>query len=725
MNKSYNLAGIVTRSLALAALASTASFNASAQCVAPSVGCPGNDRNNAYISSTTPATIEYDNIISLFHSSLARQADGRVLVWGEKIGNSGGNVTTPQELNAANYPSLTGEILKFAAGTQINTNSQHFVLTTTGLFFWGTDQWGLGTTGVTLQKLTIGGQTNGLPAGVAPADVKMLFGSTRILGLVTCSGDAYTLVAATSAADANAYGDGSAYSVANNAVWHRVKINATTNLTGVVALRGNGRFNFIAQTSAGELYTWGKSTYLGDGSAFAARNYATSMNVPATFVPKMIGMTTADAENTSTYFMVATNGALFSLGNNSQKQLGDFTTNARTTWGRVQKSATANDFLENVKWISPNEHDFGYTSTASVNAITADTLLYAWGGNNRQMLGGGTGNATIDPMTNVGGLTAADKIIAVETGGHTTMTIRKCSSNFGYVGHKNSGSMADGTSNDADIPNYTFSTSQMNLCGASTSAATLFPVANATVGNTYNMVASPAGGTFTVLSGPATINASTGAVTINAAGTIQVRYQITTGSCPSTTQVSFTATTPTPIRLEAFNVNRTKNGVVLDWITSKETNSRGFELQRSNDAKEWSTLGFVASQSENGNSIGKLYYNFTDGHPAVGKNYYRLKQVDYDGIFEYSGTKMITYGDKNEINIYPNPVKDKLQIEGLKTNDLVKIIDPSGRVVFQYTAAHFSAEIFIGSLPKGIYYLEILSDNNIKVREKLVKIAAE
>lgn len=725
MNKMYHFTRKLSHRMGVAVLGTATFLTANAQCVAPTVGCAGSDRNNSFIGATTPGTIEYDNVVSLFHSTMARQADGRVLVWGEKIANSGGNVTAPQELNAANYTGLSGEILKFAGGSQTNVSSQHFVLTTNGLYFWGVDSWGVGNTGLTLQKLTIGGQTNGLPAGVTPADVKMLFGSARVLGLVTCSGDVYTLVAAVVTADGSAYGDGTTISAANNAIWHRVKINATTNLTNVVALRGNGRFNFVALTNAGQLYTWGKSTFLGDNTTFATRNFATLMTQPSGITPKMIGMATANTDNTSSYYLLATNGNLYSLGINGQKQLGDFTTNTRNEWVRVQKSATANDFLTNVRWISPNEHDQGLANTASINAITADTVLYAWGGNSRTMLGGAAANVTIDPMTNVGGLTAADKIIAVETGGHTTMAIRKCSSNFGYVGHKSGGSMADGTSADADIPNYTFSTSQMNVCGASTSAATLFPVANATVGNTYNMVASPAGGTFTVLSGPATINSSTGAITITGAGTIQVRYQITTGICPSSTQVSFTSTTPVPIRLEAFHVNRTKNGVVLDWITSKETNSRGFEIERSKDAKEWSTLAFVASQSENGNSIGRLYYNYTDEHPFNGKNYYRLKQLDYDGIFEYSGTKMINYRDKDEISIYPNPAKDNIHIDGLQLNDIVKIFDPSGRIVFEYTAVLFSAELSVSNLPKGFYYVEVIADNKIKAREKLVKMGAE
>ncbi|RYD95868.1 MAG: T9SS type A sorting domain-containing protein [Sphingobacteriales bacterium] len=721
MNKFfYHYRNVLNRALALSLPAILAFNSTQAQCVAPSVGCAGNDRSNSFRNATTPSTIEYDNVVSLFHSTLVRQADGRMLVWGDKTSRTGTNVLAPQEVNTTNYPGLSGEILKFAGGSEINLNSHHFVLTTNGLYFWGTDHWGIGT-GTSFQKLTIDGQTNGLPAGVSPGDVKMLFGTNRMLGLVTCSGAAYTLVAATNTNTASAYGNGLAYSTANNSVWHRVMTDATNTLDNVVALRGNGRMNFVALTSAGTLYTWGQSTYLGNNNTYAVRNYATGMTLPSGIVPKMIGMTAGDAINTSTYYVLTTNGSVYALGYNGERQLGDFTTTTSNEWVQVKKSSAANDYLENVVWISPNEHDQGYTNTGSVSVLTADAKLYAWGGNNRTMLGGSTSNASINPTTNLGGLTNTDSIIAVETGGHTSIIVKKCSNFFGYVGHKTGGSMGDGTSTDADIPNYSFSTSQLDICGASTAAATLFPVSGATVGNTYNMNAAPAGGTFSVLSGPATINASTGAITINGAGTVQVRYEVTSGDCPSSTEVSFIASVPTPVTLESFTVSRARNGIVLDWVINKEINNKGFEIQKSSDAENWHTIGFVKSQSENGNNIGRLYYSYTDEQPFTGKNYYRLKQVDRDGSSDYSPVRLITYGEKGQINLFPNPVKENLYIDGLDKNDIVKIYDPSGRVVFEYIAMLYAAEISMNNLPKGIYYLEISSDGKTKLKSKIVK----
>lgn len=721
MNKFfYPYKYVFNRALAITLPAILAFSSTQAQCIAPSVGCPGNDRSNSFQNATTPNTIEYDNVISLFHSTLVRQADGRMLVWGDKISRSGTNVLAPQEVNAANYPGLSGEILKFAAGSEINTNSHHFVLTTNGLYFWGTDSWGIGT-GTAFQKLTIDGQTNGLPDGVTPADVKMLFGTNRMLGLVTCSGAAYTLVAATNTNTASAYGNGLAYAAANNMVWHRVMTDATNSLDNVVALRGNGRMNFMALTSTGAVYTWGQSTYLGDNNTYAVRNYATQMTLPPGITPKMIGMTAGNTVNTSSYYVLGTNGSLYALGYNGERQLGNFTTTNSNEWVQVKRSSDANDYLDNVVWISPNEHDMGYTNTGAISVLTSDAKLYAWGGNNRQMLGGGTSNASINPSTNLGGLTNSDSIIAVETGGHTSIVVKKCSNYFGYVGHKTGGSMGDGTSTDADIPNYSFSTSQLDICGASTEAATLFPVSDATVGNTYNMSAAPAGGTFTVLSGPATINAGTGAITINGAGTIQVRYEVTSGDCPSSTQVSFLSSVPTPVTLVSFNVSRAKNGIVLDWVINKEINNKGFEIQRSDDAENWNSIGFVKSQSENGNNIGSLYYSYTDEQPFTGKNYYRLKQVDMDGRSDYSPVRQLSYGEKGQISLYPNPVKENLYIDGLEKNDVVKIYDPSGRIVFEYNAMLYAAEISVNHLPKGVYYLEISSDGKAKLKNKIVK----
>ncbi|HCM34363.1 RCC1 domain-containing protein [Chryseobacterium sp.] len=77
-------------------------------------------------------------------------------------------------------------------------------------------------------------------------------------------------------------------------------------------------------------------TYLGDGSAVANRTYATEATVPAGVTPKTIGMTMGTTTS-QPYYLLATDGRLFSMGENSNRQLGDGTTADKTTWVQPQK----------------------------------------------------------------------------------------------------------------------------------------------------------------------------------------------------------------------------------------------------------------------------------------------------------------------------------------------------------------------------------------------------
>lgn len=458
--------------------------------LAPSYCVSGDCNPNTFLNTTNPNTIEYDNMVSTFHSTRMRDPLGNVFVWGEKMANNGiGNLLVPTLLNNINYPALTGDILKFTGGSSGKDVVQSVVLTTTGLFAWGQEGILISnnlTTNATFQKIAVGtygvnaGATkaDGLPDGVAPADVKMLFGTYNTLALTTCSGEAWVL-----ALDTNLYGDNSGSPATNNQLWHRVHTNATTTLDNVVAIRGNGWRMLMALTATGEVYTWGGTTRLGNGSATAARVFATQMTLPAGVTPKMIGVTSSSNVLTPTNYILGTNSNVYALGENSRRQLGNFTTTNSNSWVQVQKSATAGDYLTNVVWISPNEHDqINYGSTplymmGSINVLTTNGRLWAWGVNDGQMLGGPSNNP-IDPTEmpgsipsanpyDIGKLNWTDKVIAVETGGHTSMIVKDNSKKYGYVGHRVNGSMGDGTSTDVYETEYNFaSTPVIDLCGA-------------------------------------------------------------------------------------------------------------------------------------------------------------------------------------------------------------------------------------------------------------------
>jgi len=436
--------------------------------------CVSGCNSNTFVYSTDPNTLEYDNLISTFHSSLAKEKDGTFKIWGEGTASNGtGNLFSPTVIG----PSATatqnfvyaGSPLKVAAGSNYSGIRQFALLTTDGLYVWGTTGTLVDATiksTTAFGKISVNGKTDGLPAGVAPTDVKMMFGSYGTLAIVTCTGAAWVL-----SFNGNKNGDGSAQVIANN-VWHRVRTADASNpdLANVVVMRGTPNALF-ALTSTGKLYTWGTGTYV-NGSAAANRTFATEVTVPAGVTPKMIGMT--QNGTLQTYYLLGTNNKLYGMGDNSQKQLGDGGTTTRTTWIQPQKitdqSGQGLGVLENIVWFSANEHD--NSSAAAINVLTTTNKLWAWGSNSGNMIGGASNGAVYDPIympgqtTAANGLNLTDEVVAVETGGHTTVNVKKCSQYFGYVGHKTGGSMGDGTNGSGNPNTYSYSTAILIVCGA-------------------------------------------------------------------------------------------------------------------------------------------------------------------------------------------------------------------------------------------------------------------
>src|SRR5690606_31034929 len=107
---------------------------------------------------------------------------------------------------------------------------------------------------------------------------------------------------------------------------------------------------------------------------------------------------------------------------------------------------------------------------------------------------------------------------------------------------------------------------------------------------------------------------------------------------------------------------------------STEINNSGFSIQKSTDAVNWSTIGFSASRASGGNSTSKLSYDFTDGHPASGNNYYRLIQSDISGPISVSDVISVNYTQgKNGLTVYPNPAHSFITIKGLHAGDKGRI----------------------------------------------------
>ncbi|MBP6031842.1 MAG: LamG domain-containing protein, partial [Crocinitomicaceae bacterium] len=516
-----------------------ASTNALAQCGFQAT-CPNTDYLNFGMGSNSDAaSIEYDNFISSFHTTVVRTAQGSYKVWGESSANNGTTeLLSPTLLNSANYPALTGTILKAHLGSNsvagFGVGVQGIVLTTTGLFAWGSEAVVVHdniTSSTTFQKLTIGGNSQGLPSGVTPLDVKMLFVTEMTIALTTCSGNVYVLTQISANAGR---GLTSNISAANATQWHLVTTSAAGNpiLSNVVAVRGSKK-TLIALTSAGELYTWGDETYLGNNSALTSRNRATLMTLPSANPIKMIGVTRDNGNSKSTYYVLNANGNLYALGGNNEKQIGDWSATERLSWVQPKYNSATGPVMSNIRWISPNEHDSNY---ANINVLTSDSTNYNWGDANGEMLGRGNTNGNNPGIPN--GISASDKILAVETGGHTSMLIKKCQDYFGYVGHRIRGSMGDGTNNSTNESTYTFATAVVYICGATNVDVSISgtPVLSTTGdycnGTTIDITATPSGGTYS-LTGAATLNGNNLTFTGSGNNTVNLVYTYNVPGCPN------------------------------------------------------------------------------------------------------------------------------------------------------------------------------------------------
>jgi hypothetical protein len=156
---------------------------------------------------------------------------------------------------------------------------------------------------------------------------------------------------------------------------------------------------------------------------------------------------------------------------------------------------------------------------------------------------------------------------------------------------------------------------------------------------------------------------------------------------------SFCMSVVLPVELVSFKGDAKDGYVDLSWSTASERNNSHFEIERSSDASAFEKVGSVNSKAVNGNSNSLLNYSATDNLPVGKVIYYRLKQVDTDNTFDYSGIISVNYIKAKNLRfiVYPNPNKGEFtaDISGLENNHEVTISmkDEKGRVV--YTSSFF------------------------------------
>ncbi len=170
-----------------------------------------------------------------------------------------------------------------------------------------------------------------------------------------------------------------------------------------------------------------------------------------------------------------------------------------------------------------------------------------------------------------------------------------------------------------------------------------------------------------------------------------------------------------PITLLDFTGRREGNRIALLWTTESEIGNDHFEIQRMVDGETFAMIGSVPGA---GNSSATISYAFDDGNPVVGTNYYRLKQVDWDGTFTYSPIVAVDFTGLTEslqLVVVPNPSGPEeisVKINGSQLGPLLlRIFDTSGKVIGEReVSASMTQSIitwkFLSPLSSGTYVLQ-------------------
>jgi hypothetical protein len=183
-----------------------------------------------------------------------------------------------------------------------------------------------------------------------------------------------------------------------------------------------------------------------------------------------------------------------------------------------------------------------------------------------------------------------------------------------------------------------------------------------------------------------------------------------------------------PVELTSFTATTNGKEIILNWSTATELNNHGFEIQRSMNGKEFFTVGFV---NGHGTTTEQRNYSYADKNLYNGKYYYRLKQVDFNGTYEYSDVVEVEWRAFSSYLLeqnYPNPFNPTTIIGfGLqnKSNVKITILNAIGEEVARLLneereAGYHKVEFNASTLPSGVYFYRIQAGSFIDTKKMIL-----
>lgn len=181
--------------------------------------------------------------------------------------------------------------------------------------------------------------------------------------------------------------------------------------------------------------------------------------------------------------------------------------------------------------------------------------------------------------------------------------------------------------------------------------------------------------------------------------------------------VSITTLNILPVNSLQFNVSKNGNNNLLQWSTGAEVNTLYFDVQKSTNGKDFTTVSTVNAA---GNSSVAKAYQYTDNislvqDPVV---YYRLKMVDINGSFTYSNILLIKNSKGAVITVYPNPAKDMVVVnvtDKTLLNTIAQLSDVNGKLLQQIPLVQTVTTININQYQKGVYLLRLANGETVKL----------
>lgn len=165
-----------------------------------------------------------------------------------------------------------------------------------------------------------------------------------------------------------------------------------------------------------------------------------------------------------------------------------------------------------------------------------------------------------------------------------------------------------------------------------------------------------------------------------------------------------------PVELVSFKADVHESVIELQWTTASEINNDYFEVQKSMNGIDYVSLGRVEG---NGNITASVAYSFIDASPTSGINYYRLKQVDFDGSYELSFIATSFFKlSTNSIGLFPNPavsqVTIRLDSRFINTNTNISLLDMTGSVVYEQSSLiNDWQQIKLPRVKSGVYIVRV------------------